>query len=221
MATIVESVTGRPTIELDAEVIIGARACRRRIALQLEGRESTTQLEECESRLLLAINPTVPFVPLDSVELREMARGSQRFYLQFPDWMDAQPEFGAWQSQSVSRAMYLSRTDLGRRFGVPGVLLLQVLAVDSHQPCLTSRHYHRRTHEIFDPLDGETCAEYRRGDARWRPLRERLEVPPGVRHQLRRVGPGYSVNLIQMYGASRIVAGPDGPRLDMSDHIYC
>lgn len=220
MASIIASVTERPTVELDAEVIIGATSCRRRIALEVAGHEPAMHVEDAESRLLLAINPTIPFAPLENIELREMARGSQRFYLQFPLWMDVQGEFAAWQSQSVSGAVYLSRTDLRAAFGVPGVLL-QLLPVDSRLPCLTSRHYHRRTSEIFDPLDAGLGTEYRRGDARWRPLRERLEVPPGVRHQLRRVRPGYSVNLIQMYGDSRILPGPDGPKLDMSDHVYC
>jgi hypothetical protein len=220
MASIVASVTDRPTVELDAEVIVGAVSSRRRIALEVPGGDSGCRLHS-ESRLLLAINPTIPFLPLEHVELREMARGSQRFYLQFPAWMDVQRDFAASQSQSVSGAIYLSRTDLQATLGVPGVLLLQVLPVDSHEPCLTSRHFHRRTHEIFDPLDADLATEYRRGDARWRPLRDRLEVPPRVRHQLRRSEPGYSVNLIQMYGPCRVLAGPDGSRLDMSDHIYC
>jgi hypothetical protein len=221
MASIITSAIERPTVELDAEVIIGAASCRRRIALECLGCDAAPRLDEGESRLLLAINPTIPFMPLENLELREMARGNERFYLQFPAWMDVQTQFAAWQSQSVSGAVYLSRTDLRAAFGVAGVLLLQVLPVAAGQPCLTSRHYHRQTREIFDPLDAELGAEYRRGDARWRPLRERLEVPPGVRHQLRRAKPGYSVNLIQMYGASFIRIGPEGPMLDMSDHIYC
>ncbi len=105
-----------------------------------------------------------------------MARGSERFYLQFPAWMDVQTQMAAWQSQSTSGAVYLSRTDLRCAFGVAGVLLLQLLPVVGNA-CLTSRHFHRETREIFDPLDAELGTEYRRGDARWRPLRERLEVP--------------------------------------------
>jgi hypothetical protein len=34
-------------------------------------------------------------------------------------------------------------------------------------------------------------------------------------------GAGMRVNLIQMYGASRVLAGPHGALLDMADHIYC
>jgi hypothetical protein len=221
MASITTSRTERPTVELDAEVIIGATACRRLVALEFAPRDLSACLGETESRLLLAINPTIPFTPVDGLELHEMARGNERFYLQFPLWMDVQTQFDAWESQSTSGAIYLSRTDLEAIFGAPGVLLLQVLPVAT-RVCLTSRHFHRQTSEIFDPLDAGLGTEYRRGDARWRPLRERLEVPPLVRHQLRRVRPGYSVNLIQMYGPlSRIVAGPHGPLLDMSDHIYC
>jgi len=220
MASITTPGTERPTLELDAEVIIGAAKCRRLVALECTPHQRVTSLSDGPSRLLVAINPTVPFTPIEGLELYEMARGSERFYLQFPGWMDRQTEFEAWQSQSTSGAVYLSRTDLLPSFGVSSVLLLQVLPA-TIGPCLTSRHFHRQTSEIFDPLDAGLGTQYRRGDARWRPLKERLEVPALVRHQLRRTQPGYSVNLIQMYGPGRIVMGPRGRLLDMSDHIYC
>jgi hypothetical protein len=220
MASITQSRTQQSTVELDAEVIIGATACRRIISLEFVSPGNAPCLGEGESRLLLAINPTVPFRPLNGLQLHEMACGSERFYLQFPAWMDVQAQRTAWRSQSASGAIYLSRTDLRGPFGVAGVLLLQVLPVAAG-PCLTSRHFHRATREIFDPLDAALGTEYRRGDARWRPLRDRLEVPVLVRHQLRRLQRGYSVNLIQMYGASRVLAGPHGALLDMADHIYC
>jgi len=172
-----------------------------------------------QSRLFLAINPTLDLRIPKGLLIQQCTYRNDTFLFSFPRWMDVQ-EPASWQSQSASGAIYLSRTDLQRCFGVSGVLLLQILIADRQTPCVTSRHKHLRTRELFDPIDAALGTEIRRGDNIWRSMRERVEIPPNEPHQLRRVEEGPSVNLIQMYGACGTEIGPSGPLLDMSDHIY-
>ena len=217
MASILSMAHETPTIDLETEVIIGARWARRRISLVCS---PPCDASPGASSLLVAINPTIDLPQLRYPSVQRYRLGTDTYWLQLPSWMEAPSLPEAWSSQSISGALYPSRTDLRSCFGVPGVVLLQVLRAESGIPCLTSRHEHYQTREVFEPLDDAQQTEYRQGDGRWRTLRRRLEVEPHTRHQLRRVEPGFSVVLIQMYGATRIDQGPLGPMLDMSDHIY-
>jgi hypothetical protein len=173
-----------------------------------------------ETHLLVAINPEVGLDELAEPGVQRQVLDGDEFYYRFPSWLDAPARAEAWRSQSVSGALYLSRTDLFERFDVECVLLLQVLRAGAGAPCYTSYHSHDVTREVFEPLDGAGAAEYRNGTGGWHRLHDRLDVPPRTAHQLRRVRPGMSVNLIQMFGPVRLHSGADGARLDMRDHVY-
>jgi hypothetical protein len=219
MSTLERTRTHFRTVDLFTDVIIGARRRIKKVTLSLTPRGSMDDFPTGESRLFLAINPNIDFRLSRGLQIEQHTYRGDTFLYGFPRWMDVQNP-NAWQSQSASGALYLSRTDLARWFGVSGILLLQILSADRETPCYTSRHKHLRTREVFDPLDAALGTEYQRGTGGWLRLRERLEVPPCEPHQLRRVEPGPSVNLIQMYGACGTEEGPCGPLLDMTDHIY-
>jgi hypothetical protein len=219
MSTLVPTRTSFRTVDLFTDVVIGARRRIKKVTLSCEPRGSRDDFPTGQSRLFLAINPALELRIPKGLSIQQYSYRGDTFLFSFPNWLDMQ-EPGAWQSQSASGAIYLSRTDLQKCFGVSGVLLLQILIADHRGPCLTSRHKHLRTRELFDPLDAGLGTQYRRGDNVWRCLKDRLEIPPGEPHQLRRMGSGPSVNLIQMYGACGTEEGPCGPLLDMTDHIY-
>lgn len=212
--------TNQETIDLYTDVIVGARRRIKKITLHCGPARGGDALARESSRLLLAINPVYKLRTMQPRSVHRFRYGGNTFWFHFPKWMDVQLNPDSWRSQSRSGALYLSRTDLGGHFSVAGVLLLQILMAGEGSPCLTSWHEHRHTRELFDPLDAAGATEYRRGALGWRVLKERLEIPPGEPHQLRRVAPGPSVNLIQMYGACKTEQGRFGPLLDMTDHIY-
>jgi hypothetical protein len=212
--------TALPTIDLYTEVIIGSRRSIKSVALECATRTNGRQASPEDWHLLLAINPQIPPSRPRPRPLRCVRCGGNTYLFSFPRWMDQPLDAQSWISQSNSGALYLSRTDLRLTFGVPGVLLLQILEAAPRGPCFTSLHEHYETREIFDPLDDAGQTEFRRGHDPWNVLKQRLEIAPRELHQLRRISPGVSVNLIQMYGACSVESGPGGPRLDMSDHIY-
>ena len=221
MASLVSLALERPTLDLDVEVIVGTRRSRRQVALACAPEGDRIGSSRADTGMLVAINPRRSFSSRFDRGVHWFQFERDTFALCLPPWMDLQLNTRNWRSQSVSGAIYLSRSDLLSALGARGVLLLQVLKAAPNRPCYTSRHEHLDTCEVFDPLDGGLGTEYRRGDAQWRGLKERLEVPPQTRHQLRRVKAGFSVNLIQMYGISCVLPGKVGAVLDMSDHRYC
>jgi hypothetical protein len=219
MASISSVSHDRPTLELNAEVIIGARRSQRRLTLDCTP-EFSADVVTGDERLLVAINPTVHLALLRYPAVERFSLGEDVFWLQLPSWMQPPTSPESWRSQSVSGALYPSRTDLREAYGVPGVVLLQLLKSRWGAPCFTSCHRHLGTREVFEPLDEAGHTHWRQASGRWRRLTRRLDIEPGVQHQLRRVEPGFSVVLIQMYGITSIEHGPSGPQLDMSDHIY-
>jgi hypothetical protein len=205
--------------ELYVEVIVGARRRISRVRLAFDPPERATPIgnDRC---LLLGIDARVDFTLSPAAPLARCALLDHAFQFRFPAWMDARLDPATWRSQSESGALYLSRTDLYPTFGVSGVLLVQLLWVNQARPCFTSLHKHHHTRELFDPLDPGGESEYRRGNMPWRPLHRRIEIPPGELHQLRRLAPGVSLNMLQMYGPYGIVPSSKGPLLDMTDHDY-
>jgi hypothetical protein len=225
MASTLSSSTRNRTVELCCETILGQRRHSKNIRLALpadvDGRlPGNDSLPGNRHHLLVAINRTIDLDRSLHPDVHRAAHHDDMFEFSFPQWMDAQRDPRGWQSQSASGALYLSRTDLMPVFGIAGVVLLQVLQGRESGPCLTSRHKHHRTREVFEPLDSETVSEIRRDTGHWQRLDTRCEIPPGEVHQLRNVRPRPSVVLIQMYGDCRIAQSESGPRLDMSDHIY-
>lgn len=218
MATTIPITTGRPLIDLETEVILGGSRYRKHVPLMCVPRRGS-RCEPSDARLLLAINPERRLLPPRMPGLRHCVYRGDAYWFRFPSWLEP-ADSAVWASQSTSGALYLSRSDLCSHFGVSGVVLLQVLSAQPDAPCVTSRHFHRITREIFDPLDSGCQTQFHDNQRGWQAMRERLEVPPGLCHQLRREEPGFSVNLIQMYGPCRMLQGPHGPMLDMSDHIY-
>jgi hypothetical protein len=212
--------TESPTMDFVTEVIVGPHRHVRTVSLEGAPRWGLPDSWQDDTHLLVAINPRVGLDELSEPGVRHGVLDGDDFYFRLPSWMDVQARAEDWRSQSVSGALYLSRTDLCDRFDVPCVLLLQVLRAGPSAPCYTSYHSHDLTREVFEPLDGAGLCEFRNGGDAWHRLDDRLDVPPRTAHQLRRMSPGCSVNLIQMFGPVRIQNGASGNLLDMRDHIY-
>jgi hypothetical protein len=213
MASVFPTITA---LDIHTETIVGNRRHSRSISLPVST-DVVSAFQDC--RLLVTVNRRLDMDRSRYGRIQRCEHEGNVFEFCLPQWMDAQADPRHWRSQSRSSALYLSRTDLLPCFGISGVILLQILLARSEAPCFTSRHKHLRTREVFNPLNAGP-AEIRRGDNRWQKLDSRFEIPPGEIHQLRNLWAGPSIVLIQMYGDCRIDNGANGPRLDMSDHIY-